>query len=210
MRLSLRAKIFFCLLLCSAFAGCKKDDQAADTPQDNWGTESVAVPLAEQLTTLRDSLESLKRQAYASENEKINTTQLFLEEVANLMPNYDKAQWDRISALRQQVAGSIYTDATLSDLAKMEAYDQICEQMVAQMQEFAEKTPDFSKYSRARELLSDVLRANSHDFVIRKDYNTYARQLNALLESQPDEIKALGAAFSTLAPYPIFYGEAEM
>jgi hypothetical protein len=189
-------------------SACKKEDQKSG--KGKWVPTEEAATLDQQVLLLRDSVESLKRQAFASESEKIRSSEMWLDEVSNVVANYDMAKWGEIKSLRENVVALAYTEATMSDLAAMEKYDNACEQMVAAIQDFVTETPDINKYARANLLASDIVAANASDFNIRKDYNVYVAQFNNLLQDHGDEIKELGAQFADLKAYPLFYGEPEM
>ncbi|WP_020527863.1 hypothetical protein [Flexithrix dorotheae] len=205
-----KISFLFLAVVLIFFSECKKEaDKDGDIEQDSWEEEEQELPLNSRVDLLLDSIHSLDKQAIASENEKINTTKLLVEEIKNIIPNYNTALVASIEEKRALVEENLYSKVTMEDESFMVAYDDYCQELMDKIQEFATSTDEFEKYKRAALLSSDILEANHRDFMIRKNYNNYVLEFNVLLEEKGDKIRELGVKYQGLNKFPLFYGDPE-
>ncbi|MEN7548922.1 hypothetical protein AAG747_13450 [Rapidithrix thailandica] len=168
------------------------------------------LPLEQQITVLYDSLQSLKAQAMASEKTKLHSTQLFVEEIELLNKPYDAQKLETVKNAQNTLKEQVYDSVSFSDVQVMERYDNATEKLIAALNDFAENTENFDKFERANILLNEVIVADKNDFTLRKDYNSFAQELNSLLEEKKAEVQQLGEAFKSMQPVSFFYGEPMM
>ncbi len=176
---------------------------------DDWTIEEEKedMPLQEELSMLLDSINSFRAQAFASENEKIETTLKLIEEVETSLSSYDAAGLESIKKLQQEVQQSMYDSASLGSEEVMLNYDDATAKLMSSLSNFVRNNEEFNKHARAKLLLNDIMRADQSDFRIRNSlYNEYVSRYNRLLAKSADEIDALGGRYKNLQRLPLFYG----
>lgn len=202
--------------MLAAFSGCGSKEQtgaaqqeATDSESALWG-EAEAVPFAQKAAALRDSLQSLLQQAEILEENKINIPLQLIGEIEAVVPNPPVALLGALRKKQAEVARARYSQATMQVESVMETYDARCEELVDLVQQVLEAIPDMERYSRANLLALEVLEANRSDFMVRKDYNKYAMEWNALVASQKSQLKKALGMEKAPEPMPYFYGEPVM
>ncbi|UZR92962.1 hypothetical protein [Chondrinema litorale] len=207
----MKLRYFAYLLLISSFyiTGCKESNNSSNDNQTNSKSNEEKSTVISQMLELKDSIESYQKKAFALEEEKISSTTALIDEVKNVVTGYDAATLMNIQKQLDVLKAKKYTKETLDDESVMLAYDDACDSLVNLVQLLATETEDFSKYNRANLLINDILDANSQDFFVRKDYNSYVLDYNNLLEANKSTIEASGSQELPLEKYPLFYGELE-
>ncbi|MCS6833392.1 MAG: hypothetical protein NZ521_07440, partial [Flammeovirgaceae bacterium] len=165
------------------------------------------LPLHRQLDILLVEIDSFKNMAFASEQIKVKSGKMLLEEVEASVKKYDFAKLNELRKLHQAMEASLYTEAHISDSTKILAYDAATEKFINKLKEFVEQTPEFMQHARARLLLNEVLQADVNDFMIRKNYDEAIYKFNRLLRSNAQELEKLGGKYKKLSVRKTFYGD---
>lgn len=198
-------------LAACCLVACEKKENTSTVATDSLLSTSEEafdkLPLQKQLDILLSRVDSLKNMAFASEQVKIKSGKMLLDEVEISVKNYDFAKLNELRQLHQAMAASVYTEAHISDSTKILAYDAATEKFINKLKEFVEQTPDFMQHARARLLLNEVLQADGSDFMIRKNYDETIYQLNRLIRHHRHRLEELGEKYKQLSPRKTFYGD---
>lgn len=214
------------VLLAAAFA-CGRSEQPAGTTADSVVVADTATPVAlepldsaeweiedplaklsmpERVKLFADSLRSLKEQAFASEQTKLQDAERMLQQ---LEQTGAKVPAKAVQQVRQAIADTrkaLYDEETMSNEKAMDAYDAATAKLVQSMKDLREKMPDFERYRTAVLYYESVLKADGRDFHLRKDYNQYAEQLNAMLDTSGTEVRRI--LRTELRKVKQFYGDS--
>jgi hypothetical protein len=200
--------------------GCNRgaqDEQADEAPQTEealWDEaqkqqqSAEQLPLDQHLRQLQEEIRYHETKAFESEEAKLNGVQLLIEEVSQSMSAYSRTDLDGLKKLHEQAKEALYTKETMVQADVMDAYDAKVKAMLDAMQAFKDKTPEFEQHARAKLIYDDIMKADGEDFLIRTRYNRNAAEFNRMLSEKTAEVKALGANFRAMKPYPLFWGEA--
>ena len=206
--------LFIILFVASFWVSCQKDDNTnTDGDSIENSVENSAESSAESRTSLgaleqeilvlQDSILSFRNQAFALEEEKINSTAALIEEVENVVAGYDPSA---ISALKQslnKVQELRYNNETLGDETVMLTYDEACDALLADLNNLANDTEDFNRYVRANLLIKDIIEANNQDLFVRKEYNFYVEAYNKKVSENSSKISNPDISVNK---FPLFYG----
>ncbi|MDW7692210.1 hypothetical protein R9C00_14285 [Flammeovirgaceae bacterium SG7u.111] len=200
-----------CFARCTEEKGSSEANEAEETVNTEeeaaWATEEEVQPLGQRFPILLDTIRATKELAIASENEKVHTTKMLIEELESVVEGYDPQLLAKLKAVSKEVEQSLYSDATMQDTTVMVLYDDNCTKLVGLLSELANETPDFAKYSRANILVTDIRQAYNSDFFIRKNYNALVLEYNNLLKENREEVLAVNPSYDSLEVLPYFYEE---
>jgi hypothetical protein len=191
------------VLLAMCFVSCEKKPSEVQT------TDVLSQEVKSNLITLRDSVFSLRKKAFASEQEKLKSTQALIDEIETTFKNYDAALINSLKEQHKQMEAALYDTVTMGDEAVMDKYDLLTSHVIASLQKIGSE-PDFKKYARANVLLEAVLAADSDDFMLRKDYNSAALAFNHLLTQYQTALDKAEEPFKSMTKAILFWGEASV
>lgn len=208
------------LLMGALFMACSSNQEKNDTTKEEvvktpeeleWEKalkdSTLDLPLNEHVDMLLSTIQEYHKQAFDSEQEKLNSSQLLIDEIEQSMETYDRTAFKKIKAYLEETKNSLYTEESMSSLEAMETYDVHTMQLIIAWKDFREATDDFDNHARAVVIYEDIMKADKSDQGIRTNYNTMVHDFNKLLDEKGDEIKALGEQYATLEPFIFFYGE---
>jgi len=207
------------LLMGMLLWACRNSQQnTADEPKEEKTPEDIEwenalkedqaeLPLGQQVETLLMTITDLHKSAFDSEQEKVNSSQLLINEIEQSMTSYNRKSLDSIKQHLALVTNSLYTEESMGDLAVMETYDTHTEALIKGWKSFRENNEEFESHARAVTIYEDILKADQSDQNIRTNYNRAVHDFNKLLEEHGSELAALDEKYKNLKPYVFFYGE---
>lgn len=164
------------------------------------------MPLQEKVDMMLATIQEYHKQAFASEQEKVNSSQLLIEEVEQSITSYNHRSLDSIKRFLESTKNSLYTEETMANLEGMEVYDEHTASLVEGWKRFRKNNEEFENHARAIAIYEDIIKADQSDQGIRTNYNLMVHDFNQLLETKKSEIEALGENYVGLEPFVFFYG----
>ncbi len=189
--------------------GGKNSQSAIEHSEELWNDNEKEVSLNELLDSILDNLQHLEKKAFASEKEKIEGSKKLVEEIKLTVRKYNRKLLDSVVLYQAKMQAAAYTKGNLDNLEAMEKYDFATLQMINAIEKLAIQIPNFTNYQRAYILYQDIITADRSDFTIRKDYNSYASTLNALLQTQRSAIENEGIDYKNIQQVKLFYGNPD-
>lgn len=168
---------------------------------------TLELPLNQRVDLLLATIQEYQKLAFDSEQEKVNSSQLLVEEVEQSMTTYNQSSLDSIKRFLEETKSSLYTDESMGDLEAMELYDEHTASLIEAWKRFRTNNEEFENHARAITIYQDIMRADKNDQGIRTNYNLTVHDFNKLLAEQEDEIEALGEKYKDLEAFVFFYGE---
>ncbi|MCU0450560.1 MAG: hypothetical protein MUC97_12080 [Bernardetiaceae bacterium] len=190
------------------------DQDTAMQEKDPWANEPLpqlsstvpALPLAQRLPALNDSVSLAWEAMLKSDQQKLANLQTLLAQLTKL-PKHNKALADSVRTLHQRLSTNRLTVDNLGNAAFMDQYEKGMELVIQQASRLKTQTPGADGCATCTELLEEVNLLYSSDVTIISRYNGFAGELNKTLKNQQDSIKILGEKFTQIKPRPTFLAE---
>jgi hypothetical protein len=181
-----------------------------NSDNENWKTseeENTKVPLNVQIDQLLSNIDTLQKQAFASEQTKVKSGLMLIDEIKLSLKKYDNSKLTELQTLCKEMETALYNEQTMGNESAMVAYDAATEKFIKALNSFVETTPELSQHARARVLLNEIIQADGSDFMLRKNYNSAVEEYNKLINRKKDDLNGLGEKYKNLSLKKLFYGE---
>ncbi len=194
-----RLHFFFyaAMLIGSALlSSCKTDGgKAASNPA------SVAAVRA-QFDVLRDSVDVKWRQMISSDDQKVGTTRLLLQELATQRAA-NPAQLAALTQANARFARLRYDQATMAESDRIDRYDAAQDSVLKALYETAAPGGNAAT-AQIRDFTEGIAQADAAVVGHRVAYDRAARTYNNYLKLHREELSSLGGKYAELRPLPLF------
>lgn len=102
--------------------------------------------------------------------------------------NYDKARFEELTALVDQLQPMRYSQSTMSDSDLIDQYDSATWDLTDQIIQFAREHPRYADYPLMEELIDDINAKNNYVLMHRIHYDTWVKELNAFKENNAEKL----------------------
>lgn len=182
----------------SGLAACKTD--RAKTAA-NTSPASVAAVKA-QFEVLRDSVDVKWQQMMLSDDQKVGTTRLLLQELAQ-QRNADKAQVAALNQANARLKLLRYDQATMAESDRIDRYDAAQDSVLRAL--YLVAAPDGNAPTdQIRDFTEGIQQADNAVVGHRVAYDRAAKAYNDYLQLHREELATLGGEYAALRPLPLF------
>lgn len=189
--------IIYSSLLIILLAACRQGTNTADIGEVS--TDSLQV----QLTSLTDSLDTSWKEMIDSDDQKI----LEVGRLLATMQERCKLTGTPIEKLLQQqttLADSRYKSPQDMGSEQIDQYDASTDSLLQSLDALYESQNVSACCSTCDGLRDDIKKRHSDVVMYRIRYDSHAREYNALVTQQKDNLKRINPAYGNLKPRPLF------
>lgn len=181
----------------AGLAGCKTDGAKTTT------TSPAAVAAVKaQLDVLRDSVDVKWQQMMTSDDQKVGTTRLLLQELAG-QRSVDKAQVAALTQANARLKPLRYDQATMAESARIDRYDAAQDSLLKAL--YLVAAPDGNApTAQIRDFTEGIQQADQAVVGYRVGYDRAAKAYNIYLQLHREELSTLGGKYAALQPLPLF------
>ena len=181
-------------------SGCKTDGgKAAGNPA------SVAAVRA-QFDVLRDSVDVKWQQMISSDDQKVGTTRLLLQELSR-QRGVSAIQVAALTQANARLKALRYDQATMAESARIDRYDAAQDSVLKALYETAAPGGN-APTTQIRDFTEGIAQADAAVVGHRVAYDRAARICNNYLQLHREELNTLGGKYAALRPLPLFTIEA--
>lgn len=177
-------------------ASCKTD--RAKTVSNPAAVTAVKA----QFAVLRDSVDRHWQQMMTSDDQKVGTTRLLLQELAG-QRGANKAQLAALTRANARLKALRYDQNTMAESARIDRYDAAQDSVLHALYLVAApggKAPT----EQIRNFTEGVQQADNAVVGYRVGYDRAAKAYNDYLKLHRDELSTLGGQYAALPPLPLF------
>ena len=190
--------VFLAILGSSWLISCKTDRSktAADT------SPAAVAAVKAQLAVLRDSVDLKWQQMMTSDDQKVGTTRLLLQELAQ-QRGVNAAQVAALAHANARLKSLRYDQATMAESARIDRYDTAQDSLLHALYPVAapdEKAPT----AQIRDFTEGIQQADAAVVGYRVRYDHAAKTYNNYLKLHQEELSTLGGKYADLKPLPLF------
>ncbi len=162
-------------------------------------TDSLQV----QLTSLTDSLDTTWKEMIASDDQKIM-------EVGRLLANIQEGckltgkDWASLGQQQQTLANKRYKSPDDMRSEQIDQYDAATDSLLQNLDVFYERNTITACCTTCDGLREEIKRRHSDVVMFRIRYDSHAREYNALVTQQKENLKRINAAYGNLKPRSLF------
>ena len=188
------------LLSGGAFlSGCKTDGGGKTAATSN--PASVAAVRA-QFDVLRDSVDVKWQQMMGSDDQKVGTTRLLLQELSG-QRGVSAAQVAALTQANARLKTLRYDQATMAESARIDRYDAAQDSVLKALYETAAPGGN-APTTQIRDFTEGIAQADAAVVGHRVAYDRAARICNNYLQLHREELNTLGGKYAALRPLPLF------
>jgi hypothetical protein len=184
----------------------QEKDPWANEPLPQLGSRAPALPLAQRLPALNDSVDLAWEAMRSSDQRKLANLQTLLAQLAK-MPKHNPALADSARTLHKRLVANALTLDNAGNSALMKQYEADMELVIQQVGRLKTQTPGASDCATCTELLEEVNLLYSNDVTIIARYNIFVDELNKTIKNQRDSIQLLGGGIAQIKPRPQLLAE---
>lgn len=176
---------------------CKTDrSKAADT------SPAAIAEVKAQLDVLRDSADVKWQQMMTSDDQKVGTTRLLLQDLAQ-QRGVNAAQLAALTRANARLKSLRYDRATMAESARIDRYDAAQDSLLHALYPVAapnEQAPT----AQIRNFTEGIQQADAAVVGYRVGYDHAAKTYNTYLKLHQVEFNTLGGKYADLKPLPMF------
>ncbi|WP_044205141.1 LemA family protein [Flammeovirga sp. OC4] len=195
------AALFFLLFACST-------EQKQDESEEGYEMEVEDLSKVDS-KALYQEIDSLKKEAFASEELKISKAKMIVQILNRSNAKLDKEKKRTAKSAISKASRAKYSKSSFNNNEEVMQYDQRITEMITALNDLIDSVDDLDAQEETEMLLSEVSDANARDTFTRGYYNNAVKKWNkmtkdhkAKLEKENPEIK--------IAALDYFYGEAPL
>ncbi|MBD0400463.1 LemA family protein [Flammeovirga sp. EKP202] len=192
------AALFFLLFACST-------EQKQDESEEGYEMKVEDLSKVDS-KALYQEIDSLKKEAFASEELKISKAKMIVQILNRSNAKLDKEKKRTAKSAISQASRAKYSKSSFNNNEEVMQYDQRITEMITALNDLIDSVDDLDAQEETEMLLSEVSDANARDTFTRGYYNNAVKKWNkmtkdykAKLEKENPEIK--------IAALDYFYGE---
>jgi hypothetical protein len=155
-------------------------------------------PLNVKVDSLRGSVEAAYKEMTENESQKFAALRSMLENTRFIKGFKYAEEVSKIRKALEETEKLRFSRETLSDGARMSAYDKKTEELIAMVQALYELTNQFEGNVSASKAAAEVISRDQDDFFFRKNYSKAVREYNELISKNRSEIEKLGEKYNGL------------
>lgn len=190
-----RYSILIILIVC-IFTQCRpnKKEQTSEVNTDSLKT---------QLQSLNDSLQTNWQIMIDSDNLKIRHIEALLNGISKSC-QYDKAAYNELLQKQTSLISKRYTNPDSLTNDQIEKYDNATDSLITGLSTFYEKSHASTCCISCDSLKQEIDKLTGDVAILRIHYDNYAKEYNALITQQKENLISLNTEYRNLKPKQIF------
>lgn len=157
--------------------------ESRKTSADGGGIDSLMI----NYQALTDSVDANWNIMIADDDDKHMLMKRLLLEVS-YTNNYDKARFQELTSLVDQLQTLRYDQRSMSDSDLIDLYDSATWDLTDQIIRFAREHPRYADYPLMEELIDDINSMNNYVLMHRIHYDAWVKELNAFKERNAEKL----------------------
>lgn len=155
-----------------------------------------------QFGVLRDSVDVHWQQMISSDDQKVGTTRLLLQELAG-QRSVDKAQLAALARANDRLRPLRYDQATMAESARIDRYDAAQDSVLHALYPVAAPGGQ-APTEQIKNFTEGIQQADNAVVGYRVGYDRAAKAYNDYLRLHREELSTLGGQYAALQPLPLF------
>jgi len=186
---------YFYLILLSAFfcASCSGGKGFFSSRKKQVKTKYIA---------LTDSLDTVWKEMFASDDKKLEDVKRLLDEVS-YTDTYDVHKLDKIKQMRENVFKVRYKPLTMTS-AEIDAYDNATDSLLYATYALVDANPEMKNHTITENLVNEIQAEDGKVIIFRVHYDHFAKEFNALLENNARRLEKMENPYNTYQKRPLF------
>lgn len=180
---------------------CEPKKEQKQEPTNTNVAEKSKVQM--EIDQLLDSVNTVWNAMILSDDEKFLSIKRLLEEIS-YTKKYNVLKQQELLNQLPAIKAKRYTQETLSD-SSITAYDAATDTLISHVFKLSAATPDLSNHTIAAELIEEINAANGNELIqYRVKYDRWAKELNAYIKNNKEELEKLGEPYKSLKELSLF------
>lgn len=196
------------LLLFSCSIEQKKQEKEEETVEEEYVIEEEDLSTIDS-KALYIEIDSLKKEAFSSEDFKIEEAKNILKEIKRSKSKVDKVKYKEAEDAVKNASKQLYSDKTFNNNEKVMKYDLSINEMIFLLDIMIKSVDNLDVQENAETSLKEISDASGRDTFTRGYYNNAVKKWNKMTKEFPDKLKKENPTIQVIA-IDYFYGEAPL